>query len=468
MKINLSSIIQNFFQLLRTRISQFAIFLTVLIALSTGIHFEKWNHDKVVVHDVISYYAYLPAIFIHYDINFEFGKNLPDDIARNKLWTKSSPIQKPVLKMSMGNAICWVPFFSLAHLYASLDENYENHGYSKPYYFMIFIAALCYLAIGLIYLRKIMIKFFSDRTVAIVLIIIVLATNLLYYVSLEPGMSHVYSFALISMFLYFSLEWLKNPSIRLSIIIGLLLGLITLIRPTNIIIVLFPVLIFLFDKKPPRIKISFISSNFKHLIVIAISSFVFFIPQLIYWKMVTGQYAYYTYGAENFYFCNPHILDGLLSYRKGWLVYTPVMTFSIIGLFFLPAYIKRFTFPIIIFLLLNIYIIFSWWSWWYGGSYGSRPMIDAYPVFAFPIAAFIHYFSRRAVWLRMITASVFIFFIYLNFFQIFQYSISLLHYDSMTKEAYWKIFFKKKYPENYNSLIKTPDYKSAEAGKEEY
>lgn len=467
MKIASFNTLQDSFHRLRSRSSQFAIVLTVIISLIMGFYFEKWNYDKVVVHDVISYYAYLPAILVHHDIGFEFGKSLPDEIAKNKLWTKKSPINKPVLKMSMGNAFCWLPFFSIAHLYASLDKNYENHGYSKPYYFMIFIAALSYLAIGLIFLRKTMISYFTDRTVAILIMILVLATNLLYYVTLEPGMSHVYSFALISMFIYFSLKWLKQPSFWLSVITGLILGLIALIRPTNIIIVLLPILIFLFEKNPLQKKFRFFRQNFRHLIFIAISTFIFLIPQLIYWKIVTGHYVYYTYGSENFYFDNPHIMDGLLSYRKGWLVYTPVMTFSIIGLFFLPTYIKRFTLPIIIFSLINIYIIFSWWAWWYGGSYGSRPMIDTYPVFAFPLAAFIHYFSRRAVWWRMITALVFIFFIYLNFFQIYQYSITLLHYDSMTKEAYWKILMKKKYPPNYQSLIKTPDYESAEAGKEE-
>jgi len=56
----------------------------------------------------------------------------------------------------------------------------------------------------------------------------------------------------------------------------------------------------------------------------------------------------------------------------------------------------------------------------------------------------------------------------LNQFQMKQYQTSLLHWDSMTKKAYWGIIFKQKWPDNYTEIIKAPDYDKALKGEKEY
>jgi len=323
------------------------------------------------------------------------------------------------------------------------------------------------LWLGLLYLRKLLLSFFKEEAVAIVLILIVMATNLLYYATIEPGMSHVYNFALISMFIYFSFKWLSKASWKRTIILGLLLGIITLIRPINSLVVLFPLLVFLLGQESFHDKWSFIKNNILKILLAFVFMMLVILPQMIYWKLFTGQWIYYSYGAEIFYFNNPHIFEGLLSFRKGWLVYTPIMFFSIIGLFFLIKSHKRLVLPIVIFSILNLYVIFSWWCWWYGGSYGSRPMIDTYAIYAIPLAAFIQFFLNKKVWKRVLIGSVFVFFIYFNTFQIRQYNGSLLHYADMTKEAYIEILFKLHTPENYYDLLQKPDYESALKGEDE-
>ena len=49
-----------------------------------------------------------------------------------------------------------------------------------------------------------------------------------------------------------------------------------------------------------------------------------------------------------------------------------------------------------------------------------------------------------------------------------QYRTSLLHWDSMTKEAYWGIFGRTTWPQGYEQMIKVPDYEKALKGEEEY
>ena len=53
--------------------SSFIIGLIALIVISINLIDAPWNHPKkVIAEDVISYYAYLPAFFIHHDLSFGF------------------------------------------------------------------------------------------------------------------------------------------------------------------------------------------------------------------------------------------------------------------------------------------------------------------------------------------------------------------------------------------------------------
>ena len=45
---------------------------------------------------------------------------------------------------------------------------------------------------------------------------------------------------------------------------------------------------------------------------------------------------------------------------------------------------------------------------------------------------------------------------------------SSLHYDSMTKEAFWNNFITTGWPPDYKNMIKSPDYDRALKGEKEY
>lgn len=454
--------------------SKIVIALIILICAWYGRNLDTWGQNKIIQNDVIMYYAYLPATFIFHDLNFEFTKDLPADF-EGKIWLQTTPIGKPILRMTMGLAILWIPFFLLAHLAAHL-LGVSTLGYSWPYSLSIFVAALFYLFVGLFYLRKILKRYFSELVTSVVLIMVVLATNLMHYVISEPGMSHVFNFGLINAFIYFSLRWvdvltpspLERAGVRLkySILLGLLAGLIVLIRPINILVGLFPALIGIQSITDFKERIL---NNWKLILIAGISAFVVLIPQMLYWKAQSGHFLFNSYMDQGkFYFLKPNIINGLFSFRKGWLIYTPVMIFALLGFFWLRKYVPKLFLPVVIFTIINIYVIYSWWCWWYGGSFGSRPMIDMYGIMAFPLAAFLQFVTGNRNWLKIGTAVLLAGFLFLNQFQMKQYRLSLLHWDSMTKEAYIGIFGKKTWPQGYDKMIKVPDYEKALKGEKEY
>ena len=429
-----------------------------------GKNLDTWGKNKVIDNDVVSYYAYLPAGLIFHDLNFSFVKDLPTGFT-GKIWLGTAPNGKPILRMTMGLAILWLPFFLIAHLYANLFS-IEALGYSWPYSLSIFAAAIFYLFLGLVFLRKILLNYFSDWITGITLLLIVLGTNLMFYVISEPGMSHVYNFSLITVFLFVNLKWIAKPTVLSSLILGLLAGLITLIRPVNALVLVFPAMLSIrsFSEFYQRLLL-----RWKFILLAGLAAILIVLPQLVYWKAQTGHFFFNSYmDAGRFYFAQPHIFDGLFSFRKGWFIYTPVMLFAVIGLFFLKQYAKEYTGAILVFMGLSIYVIFSWWCWWYGGSFGARPMIDTYGIMAIPLAAFLSFFIDKSLLKRGLFGILLILFVSLNQFQMNQYRTSLLHWDSMTRKAYFSIFLKKNWPEGYDKMIQVPDYDKALKGEEEY
>jgi hypothetical protein len=419
---------------------------------------------RVIENDVLSYYAYLPAIFIHNDLSLSFIDDTSKD-RKHHFWPQKIDNGKYVIKTTMGMAVLYAPFFGLAHAYENFSGG-KADGYTSPYRAAISFGALLFMLLGLIFSKKLLHLYFPPLVSGITLLTIVMATNLFHYATIEPGSTHVYNFALIALFLWLNNKWLANTSWKTTISLGLLFGLITLIRPTNALILLFPLLWKISSVNDFGRRFSLFWQSRMKVVSIIVLSITVWIPQLLYWKMQTGNYFFNSYG-ESFYFNNFHIIDALFGFRKGWFVYTPIMLIAVAGIFFLKNHLKDIRLSIAVFAIIFIYITFSWWCWWYGGSFGSRPMIDIYAIMAIPLAAFVNATFLYSYKARVISLSLITLFVIHGFFQSLQYFYRTIHWDSMTKEAYIDSFGCIRPSENLWKLLERPDYESAVLGKSE-
>lgn len=439
--------------------SRFAIIIIIGIITGKTIDFAYWKNEKGVIgSDIIWFYSYLPAKFIYNDITLEFvGANRAMYYGKFFTGTKERT-GTYVIKTSMGMAMLYSPFFFIADTFAKNSSKYERTGFSSPYKLMLLISCIFYLLLGLIALRTFLRKYFDDWLVALTLIIIVLGTNLYHYTINEAPMTHAYSFSLISVFLLFTYKWHSKASIFNSVITGLIIGLIALIRPTNIIVILVFVLWDVHSFIEIKNKFFLFFKNYKYIFIISLTAFLIWVPQFFYWKMQTGGYLFYSYNHERFYFYDPKILEVLFSYRKGWLVYTPVMILSFVGIPFMFKKMRNAAPGVTFIIPIHIFIISSWWCWWYGGSFGMRPMIDIYGLLAIPIISFFNYIRGQKLIFKILVLFFIAFCLHLNLLNTWQYNTGIIHYDSMTKKTFWKTFFKnKKYSGFYNDLEK-PDY----------
>jgi hypothetical protein len=455
---------------------------------------KHWKEEQRVIEwDAISYYAYLPAAFIYHDLSLSFidGYQGPHKFI---FWPDKGPEGKYVIKTSMGLSLIWLPFFGAGHL-AAIVSGADAGGYSPPYKFFLLISALVFLLTGLIFLRKILLVHVSDKVTSLALAGFALGTNLYWYTLFQGTMAHVYSFALISAFVWYSMKWqgmryrvkgagyreITEQGIRetrklrsenhkkwWSIRLGLLLGLISLIRPTDIIIVLVFILYGVVSWTSLKVRVRELVSDYRYLLLMAVMIVIVWLPQMIYWKEVTGHWLYFSYGSdERFFFGDPAIIKGLFSWRKGLFIYTPLLLFSFAGIIILWLRKSPHALPVTLFVPVNIYIIFSWWCWWYGGSFGQRAFIDSYALMAVAAASLLGVaLSSAKRWFRAVIVAVYLLLASLGIFNNIQYYEGAIHWDSMTRAAYWESFGRIRPSARFYDLLEAPDYDAARQGKD--
>jgi len=297
-------------------------------------------------------------------------------------------------KYPIGVAVMSLPFFLLAHIGTLAISQFSGvppDGFTDPLYHAAqTFSGLFYGLLGLLILKRILDKYFKPKVVYLTLIAVMFGTNLFHYFTYDAVFSHVYSFFLFTLFLYLTIKWYSNPNKLNSLLIGATTGLIAIVRPTNLVVVLFFLLFGLSINglgTQIRQRAALYLRKYKKILLISFAAIAVVSIQIIYWYIITGRLFVYSYTDEYFDFKNPQILNVLFSIRKGLFFWCPVLLFSIPGFYLIRNKIKGFSLPTIIFFFINAYIVSSWWSWWYGGGFGMRALIEIFPFLALPMAA---------------------------------------------------------------------------------
>ncbi len=416
------------------------IILIIVIWVSSNLNWGNNRWEGIIKTDGNGYYAYLPAIFIYNDLNFGFFEEVSSDTTLSpnlKYDYRCIHNNNVINKYYIGTSIAQIPFFGLGHLF-NFIFGFPLDGYSVFYLIFINIATIFYLFIALFFLKKILKTYYISKIhISIILIAIVFGTNVFHYTVSEPSMSHVYSFAFITMFIYFMRKYFisyKTPNLIIS---AALLGIVILIRPTNaIIFLIIPFVSGSFENLKKGIKAAI--KNYK----ITIISFLIFIAiiaiQLIIYKIQTRNFWVYSYKGEGFNFTKPQIINILFSYRKGLFIYTPLLFVSLTGGYFLFKYSKYQFWFLFIFLFILTYLLSSWCQWYYGGSFSSRVYIEYYALFGILLGIAIKNIRDRFIqkfYIILILALILFCQI-----QTYQYRYAHIHWSEMNKEKYWKTF----------------------------
>ncbi|MCE3278216.1 MAG: hypothetical protein K0S44_407 [Bacteroidetes bacterium] len=442
-------------KIVNRKYSQWSIILIVLFIISAFFYYNIWKKNRVII-DAPSYYTYLPAAFIYGDLRLNFIDKDPAFFS-NKIWYYKIEGGKRLIKHPMGLSVALSPFFLAGHLTAKITGASQD-GYSFCYQNAVSIGVLIYLLIGLFYIRKLLIKTYSEKVVALTLICVVLATNLLWYSTVEGLMPHAVSFSLICACLFHFSEWLNTGTKKHVLLFAAVFGLSILIRPLAITLLLYFLIDAMVSKGGFNSLMKFIKPQFGIIVLSIVITILIGSLQMMYWKYATGKWLYDVYIDEHFIFNSPQIIPFLFSFRKGLFIYSPIFIFAIIGLFRLYKIQRNVFWGLLVIMPLTIYLLSSWWAWSYGISWGLRPMIDYYPLLSIPLASGFAVTLSKKKLVSFVAVPLIALFIAFNLFQTWQYKNGLIHYDDMTKEAYFKGLFQTKPNPEWYDLLKPYDW----------
>lgn len=415
--------------------------------------------EKEISWDVLGYYLPLPATFIYDDPllkNIDWVQKINDEkqLAGTLYMISSNDNGEPMYFFLFGMALLYSPFFLFGHISAYI-LGFPPDGFSIPYQYALVIGATIYTIVGLIYFRKILLNYFSEKISTIIILTTVFSTNYIHHLSLKDLETVNVLFMLITIVIWYTIQWHKNPKLKYLIAIGSSITAMAIVKPSEVIVLSIPLLWNVSSANSLREKISLIIKNKKQFFIVIGICIIIASPQIIYWLIKTGKILYDTYknpgvGLDLF---SPHIIESLFSYRKGWLLYTPVMIFYLWGLFFTYKKNKIIFFSIIVYFLTTFYIITSWTEWWYGAAFSNRPLIVSYPLLAIGYGYFLVQLQNRKIWSKLFFTIVLILLTFLNQFQWWQLRNYILDPYRTTKDYYWATFLKTTVTEEDRKLL---------------
>lgn len=116
--------------------------------------------------------------------------------------------------------------------------------------------------------------------------------------------------------------------LRLRIHIGIISGLIVLVRHTNALI--------------PICFVGALTLRTRHLPIVAAAVAAMVVaPQLWLYHRATGHWLIGSYGSLGFTFASPHLAGVLVSPQKGLFFYAPLLLLALAGFRWLPAALRH-------------------------------------------------------------------------------------------------------------------------------
>jgi len=435
--------------------------LTALYLICFVLSIYRISHvrEKEISWDVLGYYLYLPATFVHQDpllkdITWLKKTNDEKKLAGTLYMVSQNEKGETMYFFLMGMAILYLPFFFAGSLFSNL-LGFPADVFSPPYQYAITIGCLFYSLVGLYFLRKILLQYFTEKIVIVLLIIVVFGTNAIQYFTIDNTGTANILFMLTTLVVWFTIKWHQEQKSYQLILIGCFATFSVLVKPSEVFIFLIPLIWNIYSFKSLQEKLILFYNNKLTILITAAVCLLILSPQLLYWQHMTGHYIYDSYknpgvGLDIY---SPHIYEVLFSYRKGWLLYTPIMIFSLIGFKYLYQNNKKVFFAGFFYFIVSFYIISSWSEWWYGAAYSIRPLIATYPILAISLGYFIQFINERKLIVNLGISSVVVVLIFFNQFQWWQYKNYVIDPYRTTKEYYWATFLKTKVSEADKQLL---------------
>jgi hypothetical protein len=363
--------------------------VTVLFVLSR-------TPGRIYGFDDIYYFIYLPSLLADGDLDFtnqiEAFRSYRDDGLLDQ--PEVGPIGRYVNRYGVGYAALSAPFFLLGFPLTFLARMFgiawDYDGMNPLFQFSTSIATVMWGFAGLGLCQRVLLRHFPAASVWRGLVLLLFATPLVYYIYMNPTMAHATAFFSVALWLYL---WdARDPRLRAreAIALGGAAALAFLVRYPNVL-VLFGALV---DwprwklERPPAM-------SFKHWLrywlIAAVAFWICILPQLLVWRLLYGRWILHPYpDADRVSF--PTALDFwllLFGDRRGLFNWHPILLLALLGLI-AALRTRRWLAAHSLLTLCGLAFVYAAHHLkGFGVAFGSRVFVDALPLFAVGLAAFL-------------------------------------------------------------------------------
>jgi hypothetical protein len=308
---------------------------------------------------------------------------------------------------------------------------------------------------GLWLLREVLRAFFSDPVSAITLAIVVLGTNYFQLVTGSSPFPVNVLFALVSLVVFLTIRWHRDPTYLNSVLLGLATGAAILVNPSDAVILLVPVFWNIHSVDSMRTKGKWIRQHRGKAYAFLGSLVAALVTLFLFWNPLSGFFSYSGYSQHGvFYLIGLFFPQVVFSLKNGWLVYTPVMAVAILGFYLLASRNPALFFSAFLFFFLSLVVISSWNTYAFADEFGRKGFIPSYAILALPLGYVVQWIHERKIHTSLPLFLLLLLPVLLNLFQTWQYRKSILITSVMTPEYYETAFGRTRLPETELLTIK--------------
>lgn len=313
--------------------------------------------------------------------------------------------------VSLIGLVGYAPSIGISEAAGWLEGEREAAGWGVFNQFMFCLPLIGLAALGMLANLRLLEHLGFEAAVArFTLLVWFVGTNVPYYIFKEPAMSESATYSTLSIY-YYLLLWAAYrresggsasgsiaTDLRIWLGIGLVLGVASIVRQQNALHGLALVLLVgvvqgrRWREQPSRALAVWLRAIVPAAVV---ALAVFTIPYYA-WAASDEGAKTYAYGREAFHFLNPHPFVVLFSPRlNGLFVWTPLYAVAAVGWICFFRRHRTLIAPLLVMVLLQYYLIASWWAPSFGSSVGHRGFFTILPLLLPGLAALVQAAKER-------------------------------------------------------------------------
>lgn len=311
---------------------------------------------------------------------------------------------RKVIPHPIGPPLVWTPLIWIAELGAAvadqLGADIPLHGYTPWHQRFVFLSSVLFgcgaVLLGLGLARRAVGGTWAPTYAAVA---ILLGTSLTYYTTYMPSYGHALDAFACAAFLAVWAATLGRTDLRRWLLLGALLGFAALIRVQELAMAI----VLVVEAVPDLVRTAGLRAIAHRLArwlargaIVAGTAAIVLLPQLLYWKIVYGDWLAVPQGAKYTRFGSPMILELLYSARNGWFSTTPIAYAAVIGLFLLPRRSRLLAAGLLATVALQVYLNSTIMDYWGMAGFGQRRLCSVTLPLVVGLAALLARAARLA------------------------------------------------------------------------